>query len=348
MPVAADAKYLTEALRRSGALADGQVCDVAIESARDTLLSRIIRLRPTYEGNHAGAPQSIILKTCRAERAGLWTEGNLEVAFYSNVLPSMSSGRVPRCFDADRNAETKVWHLLLEDLTDTHVIATIWPLPPTLEQCERIVEGLAQVHAEWWDDPRLGVSIGTWSDAAATERHILTLRERFARFVEDVGDRLPDDRRDLYQRLFDAAPRLSTRYNSHRNITIMHGDAHFWNCLLPRDGGADVRFFDWDCWRIDMGSDDLAYMIAMHWYPDRRRRFERHLLDRYHAALVAHGVRGYDRRDLDDDYRLSALWQIVTPVHQASLKIPPVIWWNNLERAFLAVDDLGCRDLLTP
>jgi hypothetical protein len=26
--------------------------------------------------------------------------------------------------------------------------------------------------------------------------------------------------------------------------------------------------------------------------------------------------------------------------------IPPVIWWNNLERIMLAVDDLGCRDLL--
>jgi hypothetical protein len=23
-----------------------------------------------------------------------------------------------------------------------------------------------------------------------------------------------------------------------------------------------------------------------------------------------------------------------------------VIWWNNLERILLAVDDLGCRDLL--
>jgi hypothetical protein len=23
-----------------------------------------------------------------------------------------------------------------------------------------------------------------------------------------------------------------------------------------------------------------------------------------------------------------------------------VIWWNNLERIFMAVDDLGCRELL--
>jgi len=93
-------------------------------------------------------------------------------------------------------------------------------------------------------------------------------------------------------------------------------------------------------------SDDLAYMMAMHWYPDLRRRIERPLLDRYHAALVEHGVRGYDRRALDDDDRLSVLWQITTPVWQATNDIPPVVWWNNLERILLAVDDLGCRDLL--
>jgi hypothetical protein len=43
---------------------------------------------------------------------------------------------------------------------------------------------------------------------------------------------------------------------------------------------------------------------------------------------------------------LSVLWQITTPVWPATNDIPPVIWWNNLERILLAVDDLDCRDLL--
>ena len=34
-------------------------------------------------------------------------------------------------------------------------------------------------------------------------------------------------------------------------------------------------------------------------------------------------------------------------VRQANHDIPPLIWWNNLERILLAVDDLGCRDLLS-
>ena len=108
-----------------------------------------------------------------------------------------------------------------------------------------------------------------------------------------------------------------------------------------------MRLFDWDSWRIDIATDDLAYMMAMHWYPELRSRFERPLLDRYHETLIAHGVQGYDRRALEDDYRLSALWQIMTPVWQAALDIPAGIWWNNYERIMLAVDDLGCRELLT-
>jgi hypothetical protein len=86
---------------------------------------------------------------------------------------------------------------------------------------------------------------------------------------------------------------------------------------LRRDGRSDdVRLFDWDSWRIDTATDDLAYMMAMHWYPDRRRRLERLLLDRYHDALIAHGIAGYDRRALDEDYRLSTLWLLMRPVWQ--------------------------------
>jgi hypothetical protein len=177
-------------------------------------------------------------------------------------------------------------------------------------------------------------------------RYLQRLAEAVNRFTDRLGDRLPRERRDLYDRLLAAAPRLFARYQSHRNITIVQGDSHFWNCFLPKDGGTDdVRFFDWDSWRVDTGSDDLAYMIAMHWYPDRRRRFERPLLDLYHQTLAEQGV-AYDRQALDDDYRLSVLWQITTPVWQSGNNIPPVIWWNNLERILLAVDDLGCRDLL--
>ena len=97
---------------------------------------------------------------------------------------------------------------------------------------------------------------------------------------------------------------------------------------------------------MDTASDDLAYMLAVHWYPDWRRRYERDSLARYHDTLMAAGVRDYSFDALWQDYRYSVLWQITTPLWQATHALAPVIWWNNLERIMLAVHDLGCLELL--
>jgi hypothetical protein len=345
LPKAADADHLTDALRRCGALTNGRVRDVVVENSRPTLLSRIVRLRLTYDGA-VDAPDFVILKTGQPDRAGLSDWGRREVEFYAQAATAMPLRVVPRCFEAAWDADKKDWHLLLEDLTSSHMIATAWPLPPTQEQCERMVHALARLHAEWWDDRRFGVSVGAWLDADAVSENLQRLSEHYETFADRLGDRLSPERRDLYERFLDAAPRLLARYHSHRNLSIVHGDAHVWNFFLPRDGGDDVRIFDWDAWRVGVASNDLAYMMATHWYPDRRRRLERPVLDHYHATLVASGVLGYDRHALDDDYRLSALWQITTPVWQAAIDLPAMIWWSHLERIMLAVDDLGCRDLL--
>jgi hypothetical protein len=347
LPATASADRLSEVLRRCGTLENSSVSDVAVDSSRATILSRITRLRLTYAGEAPGAPSTLILKTSLPERINQpdWEAGRQEVAFYNDVAATMQVKLVPRCFEAKWEADTRAWHLLLEDLTDSHLIATTWPLPPSAEQCEKIIRARARFHAQWWDDPRLGTTIGTW--LPADDRQLDAFDAVVTRFFDRVGDLLPSHRRDLYRRLIERGPALNKRCHSHHHMTLVQGDAHCWNCFLPKDGGDDVRFFDWDCWRADVGTDDLAYMIALHWYPDRRNILERSLLDLYHATITAHGVAGYDRRSLEADYRLSVLWQIATPVWQSNGNIPPVIWWNNLERIMLAVDDLGCRDLLS-
>jgi Ecdysteroid kinase-like family len=292
-------------------------------------------------------PTPLILKTRLRERADAqWSSGRLEVAFYTQIAAPMSATLLPRCFDAVWDNDTNNWHLLLEDLTNSHFTLAPWPMPPTLEQSERIIAVRARFHAGWWDDPRLGVSIGTLMEPPHDPPRRL-FAEKFARFVDRVGDRLPAERRAIYERLIEEGHRLYARSHAHRNMTIIQGDAHVWNVFLPQAGGDGLRLFDWDSWRVDVATDDLAYMMALHWFPDHRRRYERHLLDHYHAELLAHGLTGYDRSSLDDDHCLSVLWQIATPVWQAWNNNPPRIWWPHLERIFMAVDDLGCRDLLS-
>jgi hypothetical protein len=155
LPPASAPGYLTEALRRCGALGDGVVGNVAIDTDRDTIVSRILRLRLSYDGAADAAPRSLILKTSLPARAGSkWIAGRQEVAFYTTVAAAMPRAPVPRCFDAHWAPATNEWHLLLEDLSETHVTLGNWPLPPSFEQSRTIVAALAKFHAGWWDDAR--------------------------------------------------------------------------------------------------------------------------------------------------------------------------------------------------
>src|SRR5262245_11961537 len=83
-------------------------------------------------------------------------------------------------------------------------------------------------------------------------------------FADRLGDRLSGERRRVYERLIASAPRLRARYRIHRHLTLVHGDAHAWNALLARGTGDDTRLIDWDGWRIDVATDDLAYMLDLH------------------------------------------------------------------------------------
>jgi hypothetical protein len=348
LPAVAEAGYLTGALRKAGVLDRGAVREVSVLHARDTVVSHVIRLRLRYVGDAAGAPQTLFLKIPHAAYVKtLVNAGRHELAFYTQLAPKMPARLVPRCFDGAFDEKSLAWHLLLEDLTDTHQAPTNWPLPPSAEQAVAIVRTLARFHAAWWDDSRLGATVGAWMSADDTRTLMEAFAKHFARFADLLGDRLSAGRRDRYRRFIEQSARLFERYHARRHVTIAHGDAHIWNFLMPREAVADtVRIFDFDQWRINVPTGDLAYMMATQWYPDRRQALERMLLDCYYDTLVECGVSGYRRDAFDRDYRWSVLWHITKPVWQWSVDIPPLIWWNNLERVHLAVDDLGCEEFL--
>jgi len=338
--------HLNAILARAGVSGDLRVRDVTTIRDSPTLVSRIIRLRLTYDGPANAAPDGLIVKTGLPAHQGTEWSGQQEVAFYADVAPSLPAGLVPLCFEAHPADATTPWHLVLEDLTETHALATEAPLPPSDNQCRTIVGSLARLHAAWWTYPRPGFTIDPRSYDAGMDQFIGQVARHFEVFADRLGDELSGQRRRFYEGLIAAPPLLRERYRDARNLTLTHGDAHMWNCFLPRNGSGDARWFDWAGWRrFRIPTNDLAYMIAIHWYPDRRRRLERALLDHYHEVLLENGVDGYNHTDMLEDYRLSVLWQTVTPLFQAAMKLPPRIWWNNFQRIMAAVDDLGCREL---
>ena len=191
-------------------------------------------------------------------RDGMPEEWRREVQFYDTVAPASPPDLLLRCFDAGQLPRTKAWYLVLEDVTDSHRVATEWPLPPTETQCRAIVAVLARFHAAWWDVTRAGLSVGVPPDMATLRGIYQRLQGFWANLSDRLGDRLSADRRRIYERFFAAPPHFA-RMATGKKLRVIHGDAHVWNVFLPNDDSeGSARLFDWD-WRPGLPATDLAY-----------------------------------------------------------------------------------------
>lgn len=159
------------------------------------------------------------------------------------------------------------------------------------------------------------------------------VEDTVARFLREMEDRLPGERRSLYQRIGRSLPALlSAREASGRNLTLTQGDVHVGNFLYPRDSERDrLLIIDWKRAAVTIGARDLAYMMGLYWFPPTRAHRELPLLQRFHRRLAAHGVTGYTWDDLWYDYRLLIVKQVFEALWSWSIGQNSLMWWNNLD-----------------
>jgi hypothetical protein len=101
VPPQATAEHLTSVLHRAGVLRHGEVIDVAVETSRDTLISRIMRLRLTYNRQEHDSPSHVFFKTSlESADATLREFGRKEVAFYDVVASVTPLGCCPAAMKA--------------------------------------------------------------------------------------------------------------------------------------------------------------------------------------------------------------------------------------------------------
>lgn len=341
--------WLTETLRAKGYLPTGQVTAIEKKATSPTITSLVVRFVPHYSPDAPEtAPRRMFMKMTKSGEIEDFAAhvGPKEVTFYNGIAGTSIERWVPHCYSAAYSVEADTFHLLLQDLAESHFQAE-WPVPPLQQQCEQAIDCLAHIHAFWWDHPQLGKHIGSRPDEAELGTLLGDAQALLASFVDFMGDRLSGERSAIYERVLASAPHLTQRFISEKNLTLMHGDTHLWNFLYPYDMQNDtVRLVDWQSADTGIGAADLAYMMALHWFPERRARLEQPLLRHYHHRLMENGITGYSWDDCEHDYRLSTILNLFIPVWQWSVKLPADIWWHHLERSFLAFDDLQCAELL--
>jgi tRNA A-37 threonylcarbamoyl transferase component Bud32 len=276
----------------------------------------------------------------------LLNAGRHEVEFYRAMQSQPQSVSIPLIYSAEVD-DANASHIIMQDLSDSHIQKPL-PIPPSIRHCELIVESLAKLHAQWWNAPLLGVQLGTRyteQEAIASEKRLL---DTFPHFVDYLGDALLPAQRRKYEKVLasDLLRRLSKRLIDQHNVTVVHGDVHTGNVLLPKYESDPVVLIDWHRWSIDLGTFDLAFMIALHWSAARRAILEKALVRHYYEMLVEHGVSDYTWDACWDDYRAEVIVTMLIPIGQYRRGSPPGVIWFGLQDSWAAVEDLECEALL--
>lgn len=338
-------EWLTGCLRSHGCLSQGHV--IALNGTqKESITAFVGQITVEYSADASpDAPRKLFLKTGHSQEPENedW-EG--EVFFYNHIARDCRSVTIP-CYHAAYAPNPARFHILLEDLTPSHTQVP-WPLLPTPEQYSQIIRCLTTLHASWWNDPRLGVKVKPRFTEITFDSWYPAWEEQLKYYFDFLGDRLLPRRKKLYEW---ALPRLLKRIEQRRqnkqHLTIVHQDAHPYNFLFPKDKTAQTtRLVDWATWEVEFGVRDLAYLIALHSFPEQRASIENPLLQQYHHGLIAGGVSNYSWEQLWEDYRLFAAWNILIPIEQCNWKVPAYVWWFHAERSITAFDSLNCIELL--
>jgi hypothetical protein len=257
----------------------------------------------------------------------------------------MGTPPLVRCLAAIDDGDENVGTVVLEDLRATHDHPP-WPIPPSRNRCEGAIDALANVHAQWWEAPTLGNTVGQLHTAESLTSMVQGITTHLPAFIDAFGDALTSEVLRVYERVFGSSLQPWMRLTDPHALTIIHGDAHTWNFLFPRAGAGPTFLIDWQLWHVDLGVRDLAFLMALHWYPSRRRELELPLIQHYYEDLLAHGVASYPFDELWLDYRRCVVRNLTFPIIIWNRGMKPEGWWHRLECALAAYHDLGCEELL--
>lgn len=349
-------EWLTEALRSAGALPTGAVvaCEVG---ANDAFNSAAAHLTLIFSADApADAPQRLFLKR-NLDVEWATEAARDEVTFYQTIAAlDMRPPMVIPCylatFDAQRGAST----LLLRDVSATHAP----PLTrddllagngvPDDAALDQAIDALAGFHAFWWERPELGTTFplaGWYGDAERFATHVERRRGEWARFIAAEGEWLPDDLRALYEDALARLPGvwesgLGERMTARRGLTLAQGDCYLTQFLIPRAGvSAPTYLIDFQGIGADQPPFDLLHMLVNAWTREQRQRNDRELqaLRRYHAGLLAGGVRDYSWDDLMASYRQILAIMLFYPVWDETNGSPRSYWLPKMRCLAAAYQD---------
>jgi aminoglycoside/choline kinase family phosphotransferase len=349
-------EWLTDALKRGGALAESNVLSFASTTIGEGagLLGQLARLELKYDAPAPGAPRSLVAKFPAASEetryiCDLFRIYEVEVRFYEEIAPTMPL-RGALCYYSAVDAETLDFVLLLEDLTSARVGDQL--RGATREEAELAVRELAKFHAAWWDNPRLEeLSWLPYPNAEIYRSLETSYQEAWEPFLANFGHGLPASVVKTGGQLGTNICNLLDMY-AKPPLTIMHGDYRLDNLFfdLP-DRSAPLAVIDWQLSSRSRAAGDIGLFMAGSVETSLRRATEQQILRMYHNTLLENGVQGYGFDQLFHDYRVAVVASFINPVLAGGALdlsnergVALVTAW--VDRCAAAIVDLDAGDVL--
>lgn len=313
--------WLTNVLRASAGL-NTTVTALQVDplGPGEGLVGSLYRVTPTYDRSDDAAPTSLIAKLPARvgpirDLAARFRMYRREALFYRDLAPQVALP-TPRLYHAGVAGDDGVT-LLLEDMAPAR--AGDLMAGTDLEQMDRLLTTVAEMHAAWWDSPDLeslkwmprlndarAIEIAGDISPGAWEKFVRSFGEHLPPRVRELGDAQRKDR-SVLDRL-SAPPR-----------TLVHADLRLNNLMFDPKNGDLAAVIDWQSTVAARGPLDVARLFVNNLEPEGRWRAERELLPEYHNRLLSRGVRGYSFEECWRDYRLAVINQFGQVVVLSSL-----------------------------
>ena len=249
-------------------------------------------------------PDTIVLKVSHSGHP----LSDREVTFYGRLLPELKTKygnadlSICDCYDAYYDTEADRSHVLLAGLPDTFK-QSVEAIPPSRRHLSQLAASLAKIHACFWNDERLGSTLGVSYTESQLDKMLAQQMEGYQRFLADGMIRLDAAKQAAFVALVGKIPAdFRDRLISGGSRTVIHSGLEPANLLYAH---RDCRILDWKHWRVGTAVEDLANMIAFHWQPAKRRFEEPRFLQQYWHELRRCGVRDYTFEAFTRDYRIA-------------------------------------------
>ena len=278
---------------------------------------------------------------------------------YITVIPQIY------CIDSDKKA------ILLENLSDNYIKGYDYDEDNENGEIIRknyknIINAAVNLHSSFWENTGAFERIGLPWHFESQENMLSwiynAMEKPFKRYRKDEENgKIPKDggicgknnitenQLDYYEKAIqylktEYVKLIDSRYNTEKNITVIHGDLHPGNTMMSKDVDRQVKFIDSQAVRIGLCTEDLAMLIALHMSSDNKNDniFAKNkkdflpVLDYYYECL-SEKIKDYSDYSYEtfiNDYKISVAENMFFPIRLINRGIYDFRMRDKAMRAF--------------